>query len=429
MSENKKEIEIRSDEVQEIMSYVPNWMIRWGMMLIFILICLLIFITWFIKYPDVVSGTVTLTTVEPPIKLVAKNSGEIKQINLPDYSKVKKGDILITLISNLSLEEKVFLDSFCNELRSGLSNNSILFYKIPSMHHNFGIIQSDYTNLTKGLLDYQYLLTEDNTVYKIDNLKKQIQNQVKLQAVSNKQFNTSKKQLDRAKEKFESDKLLYENKVLSKMQFYEEEKKYHQAESNVESLEKTIVQHDITLTDYEKQLNDLEFNFKLKQKELLQQIQVSLSIIENEIANWELNYQIKAPIDGQLTYLENISEQQYIEGGKELFAIIPDNQEYLAYVKIPQMGYGKIKLEQKVRMKMDNYPFHEYGQINGKVKEISLIPNEQTYLIEVSLTEGLVSSYNRIFVYTPEMSGTAEIITEDLRLMERIFNKFKKIFD
>jgi len=62
MPEKIEHIELRSDEVQEIMSYVPNWMIRWGITLIFILIALGIFITWFIKYPDVISGSATLST-------------------------------------------------------------------------------------------------------------------------------------------------------------------------------------------------------------------------------------------------------------------------------------------------------------------------------------------------------------------------------
>ena len=53
MPENK-EIEIRSDEVQEILSAVPNWMIRWGITLIFGLIIMLVFISWFIKYPDII---------------------------------------------------------------------------------------------------------------------------------------------------------------------------------------------------------------------------------------------------------------------------------------------------------------------------------------------------------------------------------------
>ena len=93
MPENK-EIEIRSDEVQEILSTVPNWMIRWGITLIFGLILMLIFISWFIKYPDVIEGQAIITTTQPPAKLVSKSSGYLEQLYFKDNASIKKGDII-----------------------------------------------------------------------------------------------------------------------------------------------------------------------------------------------------------------------------------------------------------------------------------------------------------------------------------------------
>lgn len=67
MPENNSQdnIEIRSEEVQEILTKVPNWMIRYGNTLILILIFMLLFISWFIKYPDVISSEVMVTTTIP----------------------------------------------------------------------------------------------------------------------------------------------------------------------------------------------------------------------------------------------------------------------------------------------------------------------------------------------------------------------------
>ncbi len=217
--------------------------------------------------------------------------------------------------------------------------------------------------------------------------------------------------------------------MYSKMQFYQEEKEFNLAKNAVENLEKATIQHAITLTDLEKQLNDLEFNFEKQKGELLQGIEMNLANIENAIANWELDFQIKAPIDGTITYLQSLSQNEFVTSGKELFAIVPNNQDYIGQIKIQQAGYGKIEVGQKVRIKLDNFPYQEYGQLDGAVKEISVIPNEESYLVKVTLLEGVKSSYNKELTYTPEMAGTAEIITKDLRLMERIFNKFRKILD
>jgi mRNA-degrading endonuclease HigB of HigAB toxin-antitoxin module len=51
------------------------------------------------------------------------------------------------------------------------------------------------------------------------------------------------------------------------------------------------------------------------------------------------------------------------------------------------------------------------------------------YTINVSLPNGLKTSYNKDLDFKAEMQGQADIITKDLRLIERIFNQFAKLFD
>ena len=46
----------------------------------------------------------------------------------------------------------------------------------------------------------------------------------------------------------------------------------------------------------------------------------------------------------------------------------------------------------------------------------------------VSLPNGLKSIYNQQFNINSEMAGTAEIVTADLRLVERAFYGLRKLF-
>ena len=59
---------LRSEEVQEILTAVPNWMIRWGNTLVFLLIILFFGITCFIKNPYIISAEAIVTTFEAPQK-------------------------------------------------------------------------------------------------------------------------------------------------------------------------------------------------------------------------------------------------------------------------------------------------------------------------------------------------------------------------
>ncbi len=84
---------------------------------------------------------------------------------------------------------------------------------------------------------------------------------------------------------------------------------------------------------------------------------------------------------------------------------------------------------QKVFIKLDNFPYQQYGMLIGKVVNFSISPNsEGNYTVYVSLPNGTKTSYNKIFPFTQELLGNAEIITEDLSVAERLFYKFKDIF-
>jgi hypothetical protein len=64
----------------------------------------------------------------------------------------------------------------------------------------------------------------------------------------------------------------------------------------------------------------------------------------------------------------------------------------------------------------------------GAIDNISLIPDQEGfYRVDVNLPETLITSYNEEIEFKQEMTGTAEIITEDLRLLERFFYQFKEL--
>jgi response regulator RpfG family c-di-GMP phosphodiesterase len=62
-------------------------------------------------------------------------------------------------------------------------------------------------------------------------------------------------------------------------------------------------------------------------------------------------------------------------------------------------------------------------ELNYKTKEMIDIA-----LLDVSLPNGINTSYDKKIEFQQEMIGNADIITEDLRLIERLFHQFKDIF-
>lgn len=427
--EHDKDIDIRSEEVQEILSHVPSWMIRWGISLIFGVILLFLFLSWLIRYPDVIEGTATLTTASPPVKLVVKSSGEVQELSVPENTLVQTNQVIASIKSTLSNEAHGFLRNEIPLIRKAFEMNTLEKLNLKSSSLVFGDLQQNFNTLSTAIKNYAYLLNENNTAFNIANTSKQITNQKALQEFITKQLNSSYKLLQNAETKFKADRTLYEKGIISQAELFERERTYETALNEINNLEKSKISIAITITDLEKTLNDLRFNFEQEKKHLLAEIETNLSSIENALATWNQTYQLTSPIKGRLSYLQAVSENQFIEQGKELFAIIPENQDFIAHLTISKAGYGKVKVGQKAMLKLDNYPSHEYGQLVGKVQSVSLIPNEDSYLVKVKLNNALRSTYHKELKYTPEMTGTVEIITEDLRISDRIFNKLRQVFE
>ena len=87
-----------------------------------------------------------------------------------------------------------------------------------------------------------------------------------------------------------------------------------------------------------------------------------------------------------------------------------------------------MKPGQRVNLKFENYPYMQYGMVDGVVSRISQVPTDNFYAVELELPNGLISNYGNSFEFNREIQGTAEIITEDLRLIQRIFNPIRALF-
>ena len=98
MTELSKQ-EIQSPELQEVMSEIPGSFLRWGLFLFFAIIITIIVVSYFIKYPIVVSAPVIITTYNSPASLVAKSGGKISELFVDNEELVSENQP-VALIEN-----------------------------------------------------------------------------------------------------------------------------------------------------------------------------------------------------------------------------------------------------------------------------------------------------------------------------------------
>jgi multidrug resistance efflux pump len=135
---------------------------------------------------------------------------------------------------------------------------------------------------------------------------------------------------------------------------------------------------------------------------------------------------ILAPSDGQVTRLTVRGPGQVVQAGQIVAEMAPANAPLIFEARLPLDSIGRVRLGQTARIKLDAYPFQQYGTLEGTL----------TYLSADAVTEGNAPpSYRAIVVPAarPEdpaarkivlrlgLSATVEIVAKRRRLIELFF--------
>lgn len=420
-------IELRSEEVQEILTQVPHWMIRWGNIVIFIILSLLLILSWFVRYPDIVTTEITITTQTPPEKLIARTSGRIEKILVPDRTKIKK-DTPLAVIENTANYEDVFLLKSITDSLKVTPDFKFPFEKVNALQLGdissvFALFEKDYANyeLNKDLQPYN--VENSAQRYEATQLKERmglLQQQV---IIAQTEIQLKKKELERYKK-------LYENGVIASQEWETKNIDYLQSEKNIKSLNSQISQLHSSLNELNRSSKTTKINETKDQVIFFRNMAQSYNQLKKAIADWDLAFVLRSSIPGEVSYLQIWKENQTINVGENVFTVIPKSDaQYIGKVKARTTNAGKLKPNQDVNIRLLNYPDREFGIVKGKVKSISLTPDKDgLLLIDVSLPKGLNTSYHKKITFQQEMGGTADIITEDLRLLERLLYQFRDLF-
>ncbi len=127
------------------------------------------------------------------------------------------------------------------------------------------------------------------------------------------------------------------------------------------------------------------------------------------------------------------SISQFISTGSVVFTVIPEKEhKIIGRAIVPVTGAGKIKSGQKVNIKLDNYPYIEFGIIESEISKISMVPvsaEKESYCnVEINLANKLITNYKKEIPFNQKVQETAEIITKDRRLIERLIEPLVSIF-
>ena len=317
VKQGKDDLNLRSDEVQEVLGSVPPWILRYGIAFLGVTFFILLLCCYFIKYPEVISTEVAITTMSPPIRVRVHQSGRIHYLLGQGRQIVSKGQVIGVMEDPASYEDVRTLKLLMEKYRSGVCRIDTVRQMLSSHSFTLGSIQLRHIQLLKAL-------------------------------------------------------------------------------------------------SYDRNLETPEGQ---------------LAIVElwASLVDWEDRYLLTAPINGIID-LEDYSREKVIEAGDIAFSVSPKDQgrEYARAV-LPVENSGKVKLGQRAILRLQSYPEEEFGTLEGYVRRISVSSKGDQYIVEIALPRGLVTTYGRRLSPERILVGTADIVTEELRLIERLLFPLRKL--
>lgn len=424
----------RSEEVSDIIDRMPTAFGKWISIAIIIFTILLFIFGYAIKYPDVVTGEIKINSNTAPVKLPAHISGKIELLDFKAQDGVKEGDYIAVIQNPANTKDVETIIRLLNEFDINNIDSFKLAVKIFPEKISLGELNMKYYSFLSSLKSisdyYDDNIYEQQKISLLDAIKwrNKILKETEIALeISTENMEISEKWLDKYSSLNKDIVTTYEFEIDKSKIEYLTAKQYNQ------NLIKEEVSIKMQLAENENRLSQLVVERNEKERQMHLELLASFHELNDELKKWEQTYVLKAPFDGQVEFMKFWADGQFVQAGEDIFGIVPKENSILGQVLLPAMGAGKVKAGSNVTIKLDDYPYVEFGSIKGIVKSISLITNEyktaqsniNTYLVLVDMPDGLKTNYGYHLKFKYEIGGQADIIVKDRRLIERLFDNIK----
>jgi multidrug efflux pump subunit AcrA (membrane-fusion protein) len=415
-------IKLLSTEVQEIISQKPSWIVRNGIILFLGIIGLMIATTFFISYPDVVNANATFTSLNTPKEVKARAEGKLVKLSVAEGKVVAQNEVIGFVESRAMHDEVIALSDWINNVQSKIEYNELL--TLPNDYKNLGEVQQAYQTFMQAHTTYKQYLRSGFYKQKQNMLLEDLSYLQRLHGNLEEQKRMQQEDLGLANKTYDANKKLSDEKVIADVEFRNEKSKLISKAMSIPQINASLISNESSKHEKEKEIVQLE-NDIAQQKGIFVQ---AINTLKAQIEDWKNKYLLIAPLAGKVTFVEFLQENTQVKFNQTICYINPENTSYYARVFIPQNNFGKIKVGEQVLLKLNAYPYREFGIIKAKLDFVSSIPTDSGFVAKVVLPNGLVTNYKKQLQYTEGLSAQAEIITQDLNLSDRLFNEIKNIF-
>ena len=420
------EIILHSETVVQILGVPPRWLARWGATGMVGVVGFLVALAWLIHYPDVVPASVVVTTPLPPATVVAQASGYLETLAVREGDTVQRGAVLARIHNSADPAAVTQLEKVLAEWQGGHGPSDSEIAALATLP--LGELQGDYAVMARAQAAYAWHLTADPIGVQIRALKTQrapledrIESLQCQQVLLGQEVPVTERGYARILE-------LTRHQDASMQTLDDRERLVMEAKRALQGILVDLANTRLDLVRIDQTLTEMTGRDRQQRQDLLVALQEALKTLSGRLALWERTYVLRAPITGKVSLSNFWTDSQFIRAGEEVMAIVPANaRPPIGRVSLPINRAGSVQIGQAVFIRLDNYPSEQFGLLKGRVAAMSPVPLGGRYAVEVALPDGLVTTFGQHLAYQQGMQGQAEIVVEDLRVIDRVFYQFRRL--
>lgn len=420
-----KNFQHRSEATQEIISQRPGFAEKWALLLFLAILLFLAGATWFVHYPDIISTRGTLAANNGPKEIIPLQTGRLTKLFVQNGEQVKQGDVIGWIESSANADELLqlaaLLDSSTHLLAADRSENLSQLFIRP--FRNLGRLQISYQTYITALQQFNDYLVNGFYLRKKQMLLNDLSS-IKLMAVSlEKQKQLTEQDNALSEKSYRMKEQLFREKVISAQEYREEESKLVNKQIAIPQINANLLASQNQQRDKLKELEQLEHDV-VQQKTTFEQ---ALQTLKSNVDDWIHEYTLRAPLDGTISFVIQVQQNQFIQQGKLLGYVNPPDSKFYAEIYLPQHNLGKVDTGMQVQLRFDAYPYQEAGFVKGKLQYISKAASDSGYWAAVRLDNGLHTNLGITLQYKAGLRADALVITTDMRLLKRLYYNIVKI--
>ncbi|AJC49400.1 HlyD family type I secretion periplasmic adaptor subunit [Allofrancisella guangzhouensis] len=420
--------------VLEVTDKPPHPLLRTVLYCLMFLIVFVVVWAYFCKIDIITAGQGKITPSGDVKTIQASEKGTVIKLNVDSGQIVKKGDVLVVL-------ESEYTEADINKLKEDIQfyklriSREQAFYRMlkSDLREQIPLDKLDYTPPSEitDKLDIEQsrqLLWQEwqSSIAKLMTLEATMDSKQKEKDISLNRTYQLEETIKIIKERLDAYSKLYEKKAVARMEYLDFREKYLNTYYELETEKKKDLQIDAEIAEARSNLESFKSETYLKTLEKIRQDEKDLYTAEQELRKaTTLNGKntIKSPIDGIVHEMQIHTIGAVVTPAQVLMQIVPMDQKLEAEVYVKNEDIGYLRKGQTVEVKINTFPFAEYGVLDGAVEKISgdAIEDERlglVYKLVISLKNNTLHKGGEDYKIVPGMAVVAEVKTGTRRVLD-----------